>query len=216
VIPVLRKFTKTQIAKELLKLLLIVNVDTVHMESSSLNKTMRTLQLELLLTLMVLLQVYMVSLSTLLVISQTDVKPPVVFTTHTAVSTVVHKIAEERLVIWVTSMLIAAVMLNTLQKIQPSHFGVKPMSWEEPSLLRKVKTTLDMETAHVPRSMDVLVNVLDMVFLVHAMSDYSHLNLTNNYYSCGLEKNHLLIIIVIKSFLIYNLFSKFIYYEWLF
>jgi hypothetical protein len=113
-------------------------------------------------------------------------------------------------------MLIAAVMLNTLEMIQPSHFGVKPMSWEEPLLLRNVKITLDMDPAHVPRSMDVLVNALDMVFLVHAMSDYSHLNSTNNYYSCGLEKNHLLIIIVIKSFVIYNLFTTFIYYEWLF
>jgi hypothetical protein len=113
-------------------------------------------------------------------------------------------------------MLIAVVMLNTLQKIQPSHFGVKPMSWEEPSLLRNVKTTLDTEAAHVPRLMDVLVNALDMVSLVPAMSDYSHLNLTNNYYSCGLEKNHLIIIIAIKSFIIYNLFSTFICCEWLF
>jgi hypothetical protein len=174
----------------------------VLMEPSLLVKMVRTLQFASMLMSMVLLQVSMVSLSTLTVISQMDVIPPVKFTTHTAVFTVVQMILQERLVILVTSMLTAVVMPGTIELMMKSLCGVKPMSWEEPSLSRKMKTTLDKDVAHVLRSMDVLVHALDMVSLVPVICDSRRLYLTINYYCCGLEKNLLLIIYLIKIFII--------------
>lgn len=171
VIHVPRRFTLTQAAKELLKLLFRMTKDADHVVSSISNKKMRTLQFKLMLKSKVFVQVSMVSLSTLTVISHVESSPPVKFITHTAVSTVPQKMLEERLVILVTSMLTVMVVLLIIDVMMKSLFGVMPMSWEEPSLSRMVKTTLDAEIAHVPKKMDVLVRPLDGVSLVPVMND---------------------------------------------
>lgn len=120
------------------------------------------------------------------------------FTIHLTVSTVPRVNIVVRLVIWVTYLVTVMVNLVVVYPLEICLFGViQKVSWEELSLSINVKMTLDVHIVNVPKKMDVLVESYHMVSLVICPGDLRLPNLTINYYSYGLEKNLLIIILLI-------------------